>query len=90
MKAIFNVIALGAALTAGMISVFQNAPFHAFAKRVGVAFIVFYFIGVVLNMLWNAASVYMASTEQETDRPARSDEAEGKREPSVSGPGTAA
>jgi hypothetical protein len=56
MKTLMNTIAIGAALAAGVISVFQDAPFLVFAKRVALSAAGFYAIGFGLTLLWNAAS----------------------------------
>ncbi|MBN2071854.1 MAG: hypothetical protein JW814_10395 [Candidatus Krumholzibacteriota bacterium] len=52
-------IATGAALAAGIVSIFQNAPVMLFIKRTALTFIGFYFLGVVLNVLWNTAMSYV-------------------------------
>lgn len=59
MKQFFDTIIFGAALAAGIISVFQNVPFLVFAKRVGATFLIFYLVGVTMNVLWNAISAYV-------------------------------
>lgn len=55
-------IAFGATLTTGIVSVFQNVPLMEFIKRTSVTFIVFYFMGAALAALWNTAAVYMPSS----------------------------
>jgi hypothetical protein len=64
MKLFFNAVALGAALVAGITSVFQNVPFLVFAKRIGLTCAAFYLIGLALNVLWNAASSYIGFSER--------------------------
>ena len=62
MKAFFNMIAFGATLTTGIVSVFQNVPLVEFIKRTSVTFIVFYVMGAALAAMWNAAAVYIPSS----------------------------
>ncbi|MBD3178224.1 MAG: hypothetical protein GF417_00745 [Candidatus Latescibacteria bacterium] len=57
MRAFLNAIAAGVALTAGVISIFQNVPFMVFLKRVGATFILFYAVGALLNLAWRSALI---------------------------------
>ncbi|MBN1164117.1 MAG: hypothetical protein JXB45_06040 [Candidatus Krumholzibacteriota bacterium] len=59
MKMFINTVIFGATLGAGIISVFQNAPFLVFMKRVSVTFFIFYAVGMMFNILWRTSSVYI-------------------------------
>lgn len=67
MKAFLNAISAGVALTAGVISIFQNVPFVIFIKRVGITFIVFYFAGALFNVVWNSALIRFENSNRKTD-----------------------
>jgi len=65
MKMFFNTLTFGATLTAGIISVFQDVSLLAFIKRSSITFVIFYFMGAALNIMWNAAAVYMPTQSDE-------------------------
>lgn len=63
MRAFLNAITAGVALTAGVISVFQNVPFVVFLKRVGFTFVSFYIVGSLLNVAWKSALIHFDGSE---------------------------
>ncbi len=65
MKMFFNTLTFGATLTASIISVFQNVSLLVFIKRASITFVIFYFMGAALNIMWNAAAVYMPAQSEE-------------------------
>ncbi|GEM_PF-3025388 len=77
MRGFLKTVALGAALTAGIISLFQCTPFLIFVKRVGITFLAFYLIGIGLDVLWNAASIYIEKPRIEGGRDEAGDGGEG-------------
>lgn len=61
MKDFINTLVLGAALATAIVSLYQGVPIVALLKRVVFALLMFYFIGIAIGLMWQAASVSFES-----------------------------
>ena len=77
MKQFLTVVVIGAALAAGVISVFQNAPFLVFVRRVGLTLVGFYAVGAALTLLWNTAATFTVVQHRTTVKKGTEEGADG-------------
>jgi len=56
MNEFVNILILGSALVAGIVSLFQGVTLMALLKRVGFSMLLFYLVGVGIKIVWETAS----------------------------------